>query len=128
MPIYTYKCGNCDAPFELMTSISEYKPEQPCPECESGVGTRTITEVSFILKGVGWPGRANRINNQMLKRREVVGKKHDEQKREGPKMTLAPNVGGERVDSWHDASKLAASKGLDASTYEPMVRKEKASD
>lgn len=108
--------------------MSEYKSEQPCPECDGGIGGRTITEVSFVLKGSGWTGKNIKVNNQMLKRREIVGKRQEVLKREGPKMELAPNVNGERVDSWSEASKLAASKGLNAATYEPMVRKEKAGD
>jgi putative FmdB family regulatory protein len=128
MPVYTYKCKSCETPFELITSMSEYKSEQPCPECDGGIGGRTITEVSFVLKGSGWTGKNIKVNNQMLKRREIVGKRQEVLKREGPKMELAPNVNGERVDSWSEASKLAASKGLNAATYEPMVRKEKAGD
>ena len=39
--------------------------------------------------------------------------------------SLAPNVDGERVDSWSDAQKLAKSKGKSAESYEPLVQKEK---
>ena len=125
MPLYTYQCRSCEFPFEVLSSISEYQSERECPEC-GGVGGRTITEVNFVLKGSGWPGKNIKVNNQMLKRREVVGKKQEVLKREGPKMELAPNVDGERVDSWAEAKKLAGSKGLNADSYEPMVQKEKS--
>ena len=50
----------------------------------------------------------------------------DLMKRDGPGITLAPNVSGERVESWADAQKLAASKGKDTSSYESLVRKERS--
>jgi hypothetical protein len=40
--------------------------------------------------------------------------------------SLAPNVDGERTDSWSDATKLAKSKGKDTSGYEKYARKERS--
>jgi hypothetical protein len=34
-------------------------------------------------------------------------------------------VGGERVENWSEAKKLAKEKGLNTSSYDPMIRKEK---
>ncbi len=41
-----------------------------------------------------------------------------------PISTLLPNVGGEVVDSWSEAKKLAESKGKVSETYDHMVKKE----
>jgi hypothetical protein len=50
----------------------------------------------------------------------------DAKQRERPSpVTLAPNVGGEQTDTWAEAQKLAASKGKDTTSYEPLVTKEK---
>ncbi len=50
----------------------------------------------------------------------------NEMKRDAPAVTLAPNVDGERVDSWSDAQKLAKSKGKNADSYNALVQKEQA--
>ena len=40
-------------------------------------------------------------------------------------MRIQPNVGGEQVDSWSEAQRLAQSRGKDASSYDSLVKKEK---
>ena len=50
--------------------------------------------------------------------------KQNEMKKEMPISTLLPNVGGEVVDSWSEAKKLAESKGKVSETYDHMVKKE----
>jgi putative FmdB family regulatory protein len=34
MPTYTYYCFECDKPFEIFSSISEYKEVVECPNCK----------------------------------------------------------------------------------------------
>ena len=80
---------------------------------------------NFILKGDDWPGKNIKIRGQMSEKNRRLDKKQDAMKREAPGLSLAPNVGGERVDSWSEASKLAVSKGLDGSSYDAKVREEK---
>jgi hypothetical protein len=60
----------------------------------------------------------------MEKKNQRLDAKQNERKRDAPMVTLAPNVGGERVESWSEASKLAASKGKDTSGYDALARKE----
>jgi len=60
----------------------------------------------------------------MKKRTDHFKRKTEEQKRDAPPVTLAPNVDGERTDTWVEARKLAASKGKDPSSYDKMVKKE----
>lgn len=33
MPTYTYFCADCSEPFELFSTISNYKEKQKCPKC-----------------------------------------------------------------------------------------------
>ena len=47
-------------------------------------------------------------------------------KRDAPGMRLAPNVDGERTGTWTEAKKLAESKGKDASSYDPMIKREES--
>ena len=51
--------------------------------------------------------------------------KTEEMKRDAPGVSLVPNVGGERTDSWAEAGRLAASQGKDPSGYEAKAKTEK---
>lgn len=52
MPIYEYRCSNCQRIIEVMQKFSD-KPLTKCPAC-SGRLTRIISNCSFQLKGTGW--------------------------------------------------------------------------
>jgi putative FmdB family regulatory protein len=52
MPIYEYKCNNCERIVEVMQKFSD-KPLTRCPAC-SGKISRIISNCSFHLKGTGW--------------------------------------------------------------------------
>lgn len=125
MPTYEYKCDDCEYAFEKILPMARSKEPQDCPECE-GSTHRIFTSVNFVLKGDNWPGKAIRINRQMAKKNERLDRKQAERMRDDTSMpTLAPNVEGERVDSWSEAKKLAASKGKNTTSYDPYVRAEK---
>ena len=104
--------------------MDECSNPQPCPEC-GAMARRVIGQVNFILKGDDWVGKNLKIKGQMAAKNRRLDKKQDEMKRDAPGMTLAPNVNGERVDSWSDAQKLAASKGKNTESYSPMIQAEK---
>lgn len=52
MPIYEYKCNECEHVFEDWQSGFEEK-EQKCPLCQ-GKSYRIMSNTSFVLKGTGW--------------------------------------------------------------------------
>jgi hypothetical protein len=83
--------------------------------------------VGFVLKGDDWPGKNLKIQGQMKKKNEVLGRKQAEKQREAPGVKLVPNVEGERTSTWTEAQALAASKGKNAESYATHVAKEKAS-
>ena len=60
----------------------------------------------------------------MERKNKVLDQKQNEKKRMMP--TLAPNVDGERVESWTEAKKLAQSKGKETTSYDAHIRKEKS--
>lgn len=124
MPIYTHQCNACTNDFTVICKIDERNDSQECEFCGANDSKLIISGCNFILTGDGWPGKNNRIQGQMKKRRERLKKKSGEQAREAPVATLVPNVDGERVESWSDAQKLAKDKGKKAESYDPMVRKE----
>jgi len=53
MPIYEYKCPDCNTVFEKLQSIKE-KPIKECPECHNKNVSKIISKSSFVLKGDGW--------------------------------------------------------------------------
>lgn len=125
MPFYDYHCDACGLDFEKMLSISKYDEPQSCVSCGE-TARKKISEVNFNLTGDDWASKNNRIAQQRAKRNAQLTVKQNERLRDQPPVQLAPNVNGERVATWSDAQKLAASKGKNAASYEPMVRKEQA--
>ena len=125
MPNYEYQCEGCDHSFERMLRIANYRDPQECPECGHGPAKKLISGGSgFILRGDGWAGKNNRVKGQMRRKNQRLKGREDQWKKDAG-VTLAPNVGGERTESWSDASKLAASQGKDTSGYNKLARKEK---
>jgi putative FmdB family regulatory protein len=125
MPTYEYSCVSCSFEFEKILRMSQYAEPQECPECGAGPAKKRVSlGAGFILSGDDWTGKNMTIARQMADKNKKLSVKENEFKREGPGMRLAPNVGGERVESWKDASKLAASKGKDTSGYDALARKE----
>ena len=52
MPIYEYRCLDCDHEFERMQKFSD-PPLDTCPSCE-GTVQKLISRSTFHLKGDGW--------------------------------------------------------------------------
>ena len=107
--------------------MDDHAIPQPCPECGAKNVKLFLPTRNFILKGDGWAGKNHRINQQMRAKNKKLDARTAEMKRDAPSVTLAPNVDGERVDSWSDAQKLAKSKGKSTESYVPHIAKEKAS-
>ena len=129
MPNYSYQCQNpdCGEHFDKMLPVSKYDEPQVCPVCGHS-SEKQIHSVGFVLRGDSWPGKNIRIKNQMAHKNRRLTAKQNEKKRDAPPVQLAPNVGGERCESWADAKKLARSKGKETSSYDSLIRKEKRGD
>ena len=52
MPIYEYRCLDCDHEFDLMQKFSD-PPADACPSC-AGTVRKLISRSAFHLKGDGW--------------------------------------------------------------------------
>jgi len=122
MPTYTYKCISCDATFERVVSFERAKDPQACACGQQA--ERTLAGMNFLLKGDDWAGKNIKIRGQMDNKNRVLDAKQAEQKRHFQSMQLAPNVDGERVDTWADAKKLASERGKATSTYDTLVQRE----
>ena len=53
MPIYDYKCSNCEHQFELIQKFSDQSAEI-CPQCNKKSQSKLVSAPSFRLKGGGW--------------------------------------------------------------------------
>ena len=122
MPIYEYQCDDCEHQFQKLLPVSQCSDPQSCAVCGSGKTRKLISSVNFNLVGDGWSGKNARIKKQMADKNRRLDAKQAEMKRDAPGMTLAPNVNGERVDSWSEASRLAKSKGKDTTGYDKLAR------
>lgn len=123
VPTYEYACAGCEIQFEKFLPMSQSDEPQLCPDC--GVqGKRIISMPNFILKGDDWVGKNLKIKGQMEAKNRILSKRQEERKREAPGVALAPNVDGERVGSWAEAQKLAASKGKNVESYAQKVQAE----
>jgi putative FmdB family regulatory protein len=54
MPIYEYRCNDCNIQFDLRQKFSD-PPADQCPQCGGNV-RKLVSVVSFSLKGAGWFG------------------------------------------------------------------------
>lgn len=124
MPTYSFAC-ECGARFDRILPMSRYDEPQMC-ECGLVAQRKVVNPLRFNLPGDGWASKNGRVERQMARKNARLQTSTDEQKREQPGVRLVPNVGGERVDSWQEAQKLASSQGKDAASYDPLVRSEAA--
>ena len=53
MPIYEYRCADCDHQLEVVQKLSE-EPIVICPECKKDSLRKIISAGGFRLKGDGW--------------------------------------------------------------------------
>lgn len=53
MPIYEYKCDECDHRLEKLQKISD-DPAKTCPECGKDSLRKLVSAAAFKLKGTGW--------------------------------------------------------------------------
>jgi putative FmdB family regulatory protein len=59
MPIFGYRCKDCETEFEILyrspKDVAKEEPDEVCPKCDSKKKERLInTKTSFQLKGGGW--------------------------------------------------------------------------
>ena len=127
MPFYEYACDDCEVVFTVRKPIAEYKTPENCPECEEEA-RKVISAVGIIFKGDSWASKNGRVASQMRDSRKKAGIRQEERLRDGGFRggELVPNVGGEQVENWDEAAKLAGSQGKQTDGYKRMAAKEKA--
>tara|TARA_Y100000385_G_scaffold51983_1_gene49037 strand:- start:206 stop:499 length:294 start_codon:yes stop_codon:yes gene_type:complete len=53
MPIYDYKCSECEYEIEIIQKFSD-EPRTLCPNCNKNTLLKMVSAPSFRLKGGGW--------------------------------------------------------------------------
>jgi putative FmdB family regulatory protein len=105
MPIYAYKCKNCDYHFDVRQRFSD-DPLTGCPRCEGQV-RRVISPVGVVFKGSGFYVTDNRngsgkdYSNGKVKKTEEDSK---DTKKSGEKSS---------VDSASDSSSKSEKSSTD---------------
>ena len=123
---YEYHCSSCETEYVCSVSMDDYAKEQPCPQC--GTGNKKVFKpcTNHVFRGDGWSTKNERVKRQMRDKNKKLDSRSYEMKRETKVGgRLAPNVDGERVDSWSEAQSLAKSKGKETTSYNELVAKEK---
>lgn len=53
MPMYRYRCSQCEAETEVLAKMSD-PPLKTCPKCGAEALTRQMGRTAFKLEGGGW--------------------------------------------------------------------------
>jgi len=126
MPTYDFQCKSCGEYFQKTLPMSRCTEKQQCTNCGAeGADRAWFRPPSMVFKGDDWSTKNERIKRQMKNKNKKLTARQNEMKRDAPNVTLAPNVDGERVESWSEAQKLAKSKGKNTESYESHIAKEK---
>lgn len=72
MPLYQYKCNDCETIFERQQRMVE-PPVRECPECQGSV-RRLITSVGVVFKGSGFYVTDNRNGNGRVQSANTTAK------------------------------------------------------
>jgi putative FmdB family regulatory protein len=87
MPIYEYKCTECEHRLEKLQKMSD-DPLKDCPECGKSALTKLVSASSFKLKGTGWYETDFKNN----KKKESSSKSESASKNESTSKTESTNT------------------------------------
>ena len=62
MPLYTYRCKECEHQFDIRQSFSEDSLTD-CPNCEQPALRKVINQVGVVFKGTGFYVNDSKSNN-----------------------------------------------------------------
>lgn len=124
MPIYEYRCNSCGGIQEELHSITK-TPDIFCKVCESDTPMERIisdNRAGFSIKG-DTPTKLYKEKRLRHRKNADLEVRQIDRWGSGPK--LAPNVAGQRTETWAEATALAKEAGIDTKTYEAYAEQEK---
>ncbi len=91
MPIYEYRCLDCEKKLEVVQKITD-EPLSTCPEC-GGELKKLISNTSFILKGTGWyitdyPSEERKKAMEAEKKAKEEGTKKEKEEKKTEKASV----------------------------------------
>tara|TARA_B100000929_G_scaffold214824_1_gene171694 strand:+ start:191 stop:529 length:339 start_codon:yes stop_codon:yes gene_type:complete len=98
VPIYEYKCSQCDHQFEALQKIND-KPAKTCPECNADSLRKLVSAAAFKLKGTGW--YETDFKTKKPKKDEDTTKKD----KNGPKKTTKEKMSKLETNSKNSSNK-----------------------
>ncbi len=69
MPIYEYRCGQCQKQFDATQSVHARPEDTVCPHCQAQQATRLLSSFASTVKGDHKPGFAEIKAYDMLNER-----------------------------------------------------------
>jgi putative FmdB family regulatory protein len=69
MPIYEYRCGQCEKQFEATESVHARQEDTVCPHCHAQSATRLLSACATKVKGTHKTGHAEMKAYNMLNER-----------------------------------------------------------
>jgi len=96
MPIYEYKCTECEYRLEKLQKMSD-DPLIDCPECGDSSLTKLVSASSFKLKGSGW--YETDFKNKKKPESTSTEKSKGEGGSEKPKTTTEPSKSKGKSDT-----------------------------
>jgi putative FmdB family regulatory protein len=75
MATYEYFCEHCDVVFEREYPFAQNPKKVKCPQCKKMCPRYLGGDMTFVLKGEGWPSKTGRLNSDMRRRQEQAGRK-----------------------------------------------------
>ncbi|MBQ9407707.1 MAG: zinc ribbon domain-containing protein [Desulfovibrio sp.] len=121
MPIYEYRCPQCQQKFEEWVRLSDAHGQEPCPQCGT-LSPRIMSHTSFVLKGGGWYVSDYGYRKNVHEEGETSVKAADAQADSGKK---APAHG---KDSGQAACGTTDAKSAEAGTSAPKTAPAKPAD
>lgn len=95
MPLYEYRCGQCEKQFEASQSVYARVEDTECPLCQARQATRLMSSFSSNIVGDRKPGftemKANAMNEERIQRFAKL-----------PPLNIRPNMPAPNVASESD--------------------------
>jgi putative FmdB family regulatory protein len=97
MPVYEYRCGQCEQHFEATQSV-HFRPEDTvCPHCRAQSATRIISGCATMVRGDRKPGfkemKAYSMLNERMSKFAKLPPLGGKRNAPPPNMTMPPDVG-----------------------------------
>ena len=108
MPIYEYRCQDCNYEFERMQKFSD-PPIEVCPTC-AGLVQKLISRSAFHLKGSGWYVTDYGRNG---------GQKNDSTEKSTAENTTGEKSASEKSDGKAPATSGSSNNGSESTKKSP---------